>query len=111
MILAGHGNAPCGQRNDISSLAASRQLHLEAANLSPKTIRTYMDSAGLLRAHLILTGMSTAAEAIACDQRGRTNSNWPPLTLAKRQGASSAPPEKRVCAGQWVFRFDRHFRC
>jgi site-specific recombinase XerD len=51
--------------NDISSLAASWQLHLEAANLSPKTIRTYMDSADQLRAHLILTGMPTAADVIA----------------------------------------------
>ena len=51
--------------NDLQVLAASWRLHLEAANLSPKTITTYMDSVSQLRSHLVLAGMPTAVDIIA----------------------------------------------
>jgi site-specific recombinase XerD len=49
---------------DLETLAASFRRHLRAANLAPKTIRTYMEAATGLRAFLVERGMPTSVEAI-----------------------------------------------
>jgi len=54
-----------GSLNDLATMSASWGLHLEAANLSPKTIRTYLDSVRQLQGHLASKGMPTAVDAIA----------------------------------------------
>lgn len=49
---------------DLAPLIRSWRLHLEAANLSPRTIQSYTDSARRLEQHLRDRGMPTAATAI-----------------------------------------------
>jgi hypothetical protein len=49
---------------DLEALSASFRRHLGAANLSPKTITTYMEAASGLRAFLVDHGMPTAVSAI-----------------------------------------------
>lgn len=50
---------------DIGYLAASWELHLNAENLSPLTIRTYLRSLGAFRDYLVGRGMPTAATSIS----------------------------------------------
>ena len=49
---------------ELSVLLPSWRLHLEAANLSPRTIRAYTDDAALFVAFLARQGMPTAAGSI-----------------------------------------------
>src|SRR5215469_5663669 len=49
---------------DLSGLLASWRLHLEAANLSPRTIRAYTDDAAIFVAFLADKGMPTTAASI-----------------------------------------------
>jgi hypothetical protein len=46
---------------EITVLLPSWRLHLEAANLSPRTIRAYTDDGALFAAFLAKQGMPTAA--------------------------------------------------
>lgn len=59
---------PANQRlvtiGDLGSLTRSWRLHLEAANLSPRTIQSYTDAAQRLDGHLCAKGMPTAVSAI-----------------------------------------------
>jgi site-specific recombinase XerD len=56
---AGHGIAP-GLERDVASFAR----HLRAANLSPKTVQTYLESTGQLARFLVATGRPSTLEAI-----------------------------------------------
>ena len=49
---------------ELSALQPSWRLHLEAANLSPRTIRAYTDDAALFVTFLARQGMPTAARSI-----------------------------------------------
>ncbi|MBV9384562.1 MAG: phage integrase N-terminal SAM-like domain-containing protein, partial [Streptosporangiaceae bacterium] len=49
---------------ELSVLLASWRLHLEAANLSPRTIRAYTDDGALFAAFLARHGMPTAVASI-----------------------------------------------
>jgi len=49
---------------DIEALSASFRRHLRAANLAPKTIKTYMEAADGLRGFLVERGMPTQVAAI-----------------------------------------------
>jgi site-specific recombinase XerD len=49
---------------ELSGLLASWRLHLEAANLSPRTIRAYTDDGALFASFLADKGMPTAAASI-----------------------------------------------
>jgi site-specific recombinase XerD len=49
---------------DVEVLAVSFQRHLRAANLSPKTIRTYSEATDALQRFLIAAGMPTDAASI-----------------------------------------------
>lgn len=56
-------HAPAGL-GELSRLLASWRLHLEAANLSPRTIRPYTDDGALLAKFLTAKGMPTVASNI-----------------------------------------------
>ena len=45
---------------ELTALLSSWRLHLEASNLSPRTIRAYTDDGALLAAFLAARGMPTA---------------------------------------------------
>jgi len=49
---------------ELTVLLPSWRLHLEASNLSPRTIRAYTDDGALLAAFLARQGMPTAAASI-----------------------------------------------
>jgi site-specific recombinase XerD len=49
---------------ELTVLLASWRLHLEAADLSPRTIRAYTDDGALLAAFLTRKGMPTAVASI-----------------------------------------------
>lgn len=49
---------------DLSGLLTSWRLHLEAANLSPRTIRAYTDDGALFAAFLAERGMPTTAASV-----------------------------------------------
>src|ERR1019366_3306321 len=49
---------------ELTVLLPSWRLHLEASNLSPRTIRAYTDDGALLAAFLATTGMPTAVLSI-----------------------------------------------
>jgi hypothetical protein len=49
---------------ELTVLLASWRLHLEAANLSPRTVRGYTDDCALFAAFLARNGMPTAVAAI-----------------------------------------------
>lgn len=49
---------------DIDRLAGSFQLSLEAANRSPRTIKTYLEALGLFVRFLQSNGMPTAAASV-----------------------------------------------
>lgn len=59
---------PADQRlatiGDLGVLTRSWRLHLEAANLSPRTIQSYTDAARRLESHLRASGMPTSVDAI-----------------------------------------------
>jgi site-specific recombinase XerC len=54
-------DAPTTSVGELSGLLPSWRLHLEAANLSPRTIRAYTDDGALLAAFLADKGMPTVA--------------------------------------------------
>ena len=54
-------DAPTTSLGELSGLLASWRLHLEAANLSPRTIRAYTDDGALFAAFLADKGMPTVA--------------------------------------------------
>jgi site-specific recombinase XerD len=83
--------------NDLTLLAASWQLHLEAANLSPKTIRSYLDSARQLQDHLAAKGMPTAIDAI-------TREHVESFLVAVRQRISESTSATRYRVPTAVFR-------
>ena len=49
---------------ELTVLLASWRLHLEAANLSPRTVRGYTDDGALFAAFLVRTGMPTTVTSI-----------------------------------------------
>jgi site-specific recombinase XerD len=49
---------------ELTVLLASWRLHLEAANLSPRTVRGYTDDGALFAAFLVEKGMPTAVAAV-----------------------------------------------
>jgi len=49
---------------ELTALLPSWRLHLEASNLSPRTIRAYTDDGALLAAFLARQGMPTAVASI-----------------------------------------------
>jgi hypothetical protein len=51
--------------SDLAAMVSSWRIHLEAANLSPKTIRTYLDAVRQFDDHLKAKGMPRAVDAIA----------------------------------------------
>jgi hypothetical protein len=55
--------APSGV-GQLSVLLESWRLHLEAANLSPRTVRGYTDDSALFGAFLVRNGMPTAVAGI-----------------------------------------------
>jgi site-specific recombinase XerC len=57
-------DAPTTGLGELSGLLASWRLHLEAANLSPRTIRAYTDDGALFAAFLAGKGMPTVAASI-----------------------------------------------
>jgi site-specific recombinase XerC len=57
-------DAPTTSLGELSGLLASWRLHLEAANLSPRTIRAYTDDGALFAAFLADKGMPTGAASI-----------------------------------------------
>src|ERR1700735_3079022 len=57
-------DAPTTGLGELSGLLASWRLHLEAANLSPRTIRAYTDDGALFAAYLAGQGMPTVAGSI-----------------------------------------------
>lgn len=77
--------------NDISQLVGGWKLSLRARNRSPKTIRSYLETAELFRSFLVGVGMPTEVdrlnreqvEAFVADQLDR----WRPKTAQVRYGA------------------------
>jgi site-specific recombinase XerC len=57
-------DAPITSLGELSGLLGSWRLHLEAANLSPRTIRAYTDDGALFAAFLADKGMPTVADNI-----------------------------------------------
>jgi len=57
-------NARATSLGELSRLLPSWRLHLEAANLSPRTIRAYTDDGALFAAFLVAKGMPTAVSRI-----------------------------------------------
>jgi site-specific recombinase XerD len=57
-------DAPTTSLGELSGLLASWRLHLEAADLSPRTIRAYTDDGALFAAFLAGKGMPTAVSNI-----------------------------------------------
>ena len=52
---------------ELTVLLPSWRLHLEASNLSPRTIRAYTDDGALFAAFLARRGMPPAATSIRCE--------------------------------------------
>jgi membrane carboxypeptidase/penicillin-binding protein len=82
---------------EITALLPSWRLHLQASNLSPRTIRAYTDDGALLAAFLADRGMPTAVRSItrehveafiaaeACAHRARVRGNPLPALAAALQ--------------------------
>jgi hypothetical protein len=58
---------------EITALLPSWRLHLEASNLSPRTIRAYTDDGALFATFLAGSGMSTASAASAVSTSSRSS--------------------------------------
>lgn len=56
--------SPALDPGQLVDLLSSWELHLRAANLSPRTIQSYLEAAGQLVEHLANTGMPTTAAAV-----------------------------------------------
>lgn len=90
--------APSVIVNDIASLAASWQVHLEAANLSPRTIKSYMAAAGQLRGFLVQAGMPVAVDSI-------TREHLEAFIVAVRERTSATTAATRYRGLQQMFRW------
>jgi site-specific recombinase XerD len=87
-----------GSLNDLTAMAASWELHLEAANLSPKTIRTYLDSVRQLHDHLVTKGMPTAVGAV-------TREHVESFVVAVRERTSASTAATRYRGLQQFFKW------
>jgi len=84
---AAHSTAP-GLERDIASFAR----HLRAANLSPKTVRTYLEAAGQLTSFLVEGGRPATlagrgAGAQRCAGRTMTQTRSPPSGAVRSPAA------------------------
>ena len=60
-----NADAPATNLGELSGLLDSWRLHLEAANLSPRTIRAYTDDRAMFAAFLANRGMPTVVGNIS----------------------------------------------
>lgn len=76
---------------DLEALSASFRRHLRAANLAPKTIKTYMEAADGLRRFLVERGMPTQVTAITREHVEAYVTDlldrWKPATASARYRA------------------------
>jgi len=70
---------------ELTALLPSRRLHLEASDLSPRTIRAYTDDGALLAAFLATKGMPTTILS-NCREHGRIVLPGVPKVFLSRQG-------------------------
>jgi site-specific recombinase XerD len=76
---------------DLEALSASFRRHLRAANLAPKTVRTYMEAADGLRRFLVERGMPTTVRALTREHVEAYITDlldrWKPATASARYRA------------------------
>lgn len=61
---AAHPPAAAAVAGQLVDLLPSWELHLRAANLSPRTVQSYLEAGGQLVDHLVAAGMPTAVTAV-----------------------------------------------
>lgn len=90
--------SPSIVQDDLAALAASFARHLRAANLAPKTIRTYVQSVEALERFLTERGMPTAVSALTREHV----ETWIEDILARWKPATASV---RYRSAQQFFRF------
>jgi site-specific recombinase XerD len=84
--------------DQLSTLTRSWRIHLEAENLSPKTIRNYLDAAQQLEAFMQERGMPTAVDAI-------TREHIETFLIDVRERTSASTAATRYRGLQQLFRW------